>query len=202
MAKLHLISILDMSGSMSHLTDDTIGGFNTLIADQGKDDVDVTLVLFNDKYQKVFEKVPVGEVPELTREVYRAMGMTALLDAIGKTVNEFETEKGEKVLLAITTDGQENASLEYNRKLIKKLLEEKQKENWEVLFIGANIDAISEADSLGIRPEMARQYVADKKGTEVLYKSMSKAVKAYACMDKLDESWAEDIDEDNKKRSR
>ncbi len=203
--KTHLIAILDMSGSMYSLTSDTIGGFNSLIAEQKKSkaDVDVTLILFNDKYEKVYDKKDIKEVEKLTDDVYVANGTTALLDAIGKTITEFKTrEKKPKVMLTITTDGMENASREFNKKTIKTMLEDKQKLGWEVLFIGANIDAVGEAQSLGIRADRARQYVADEKGTKALWKSVAKANMAYSVAGEVSEDWANAIDMDNESRKK
>lgn len=203
MNKTELIIILDMSGSMYPLTDDTVQGYNSLIDQQKKLDgeVNVTLVLFNDEYKKVLDRVPLQEVKELTKEDYVAHSTTALYDAIGKTITEFpDVEDGVKVMMSITTDGQENSSREFNRKTIKTMLEDKQKLGWDVLFIGANIDAAEAAVEIGIPIKRAAQYLADGEGTAAVYKAMSASVSMLRERGSVDDSWKEAIEEDYKER--
>ena len=197
-----LVFILDRSGSMRDLTDDTIGGFNALIDSQKKEEGEafVTTVLFDDKYEFLHDHVNIKDVKELTREQYYARGMTALLDAIGRTINTIgerlantpEEERPSRVVIAITTDGFENASKEFTKKQVKEMIEHQQsKYSWVFMFLGANMDAVSEAESLGIRGSMARTYTNSKHGVETVYTAMSasmsvaRAAKSTACLDEL-----------------
>ena len=167
-----LVFVLDRSGSMESLTSETIGGFNSLIEKQKKDDagdeVYVTTVLFDDQYEILHDHISISEVNRMTDHEYYARGCTALLDAVGQTIKTIDKriESDEtKVLFVITTDGYENASREYTKAKIKKMISKRQdKNNWKFLFLGANIDAVSEADSIGIRPTGACQPSASVAG--------------------------------------
>ena len=203
MNKTELIIILDMSGSMYPLTDDTVQGYNSLIDQQKKleGEANVTLVLFNDEYKKVLDRVPLQEVKELTKEDYVAHSTTALYDAIGKTITDFpNVEDGVKVMLSITTDGQENSSKEFNRKTVKTMLEDKQKLGWEVLFIGADINSLEEAAEIGIPIKKAAMYRADGKGTGLMFEAMSAGMSMLRKKGFVDDSWKEAIEEDYKER--
>ena len=198
-----LIAILDMSGSMYDLAEDTIGGFNALIDDQKKDEekVNVTLVTFNHAYSKVLDRIPIGEVKKLTSQDYHPNSTTALLDAIGKTITEFPVlDPDSRVIMSITTDGLENSSVEFDRSGIKKMIEDKQKEGWEILFVGANMDAITEAGRLGIHADHAATYTNDRSGVGAVYDALSSTIKGYKKTGTLSEKWAEAIENDNEKR--
>jgi uncharacterized protein YegL len=140
-----LIAILDRSGSMGGKEEDVIGGFNEFIAAQRKvpGEACVTLVLFDEQYQVVHNRVPLQDVPELTKETYHTRGSTALLDAVGKTLKSAESAK--KAIVFIFTDGQENASKEWKLDAVKRLVEDRQKKGWDINFIGADIDAYADA---------------------------------------------------------
>lgn len=186
-----LIVILDMSGSMSPYKSDTIGGFNALIEEQKKDSekVNVTLVTFNDGYHKVLDREPLEKVDVLTDEKYQPGGMTALLDAIGKTVAEFKAGNGSKVMISITTDGLENASKEFKKDAIQKIIAQKEKEGWEFIFVGANMDAVSEAVNIGIREDRAMNFRQEDGGTRKLFKGLSKTLSAYKKDESMDAAW-------------
>ena len=207
-----LVFILDRSGSMSNLTDDTIGGFNSLIDSQKSEagEAYVTTVLFDDKYELLHDHVNLKDVQPLTRKEYFARGMTALLDAIGRTINTVgerlantpEEERPSRVVIAITTDGFENSSREFTKKQIKDMIEHQQtKYSWVFMFLGANMDAVSEAESLGIRGNMARTYTNSSRGVETVYTAMSasmsvaRAAKSSACLDALSNSISTALDE-------
>ena len=157
-----LVFILDASGSMSCLTDSTIKGFNEMLEKQKKalseDEVLVTIVTFNTQttYLTFCEKL--DKVEPLSRETYRAGGGTALNDAVGETINRISTNQAEnkkkgtkrKSLVIITTDGYENSSKEYTRAHVKDLIKNKRELGWEFVFMGADIDAQEEGESLGI----------------------------------------------------
>lgn len=189
-----MVFVLDRSGSMDHLTEDTIGGFNSMIESQKNEEGEafVTTVLFDDKYELLHDHVSVKEVNPITRKEYYARGMTALLDAVGRTINSVgerlsntpEEERPEKVIFVITTDGYENASMEFTRTKVKEMIEHQQsKYSWVFMFLGANMDAVSEADSLGINARFARTYTASDIGTESVYSATACAMSALRSID-------------------
>ena len=182
-----LVFILDRSGSMSGLESDTIGGFNSMIAKQQKEtgDAIVTTVLFDDQSDVIHDRVPIAKVEKMTDREYFVRGCTALLDAVGTTIKHIkkvhknldEAERPSKTLFIITTDGLENASKEYSFKDVKKMIK-KQKENndWEFLFLGANIDAVKVAGNMGITKDRAANFCCDAVGTALNYEVMDEAV--------------------------
>ena len=206
-----MIFILDRSGSMGGLEKDTIGGFNNLIQNQKAQvgEAIVTTVLFDNHYDVIHNHLDLKEVPQLTDKEYYPRGMTALLDAVCKTI--LTTQKRhqslpsdsvpENTIVIITTDGHENASKQYNYHDAKTLIN-KQKEiyNWEFIFLGANIDSEKEASKLGIRKERATNYKADKRGVDVHYEALSKTVGNYRRNKVLNDDWADTIKKDNNSR--
>lgn len=206
---VELVFILDRSGSMGGLESDTIGGYNSMLSKQKKEKtgkVSVTTVLFDDQYELLYNQVPIEKVSPMTEEEYYVRGSTALLDAIGKTVmqvkaNQDKKEIKDKVLFVIITDGMENASREYRVDQIKKLIEErKEKDNWEFLFLGANIDAIGAAQNIGIDSSRAVRFKSDKKGTAKNYEVLNEAIKEIRGGYQLNDSWKNGIEEDVKNR--
>ena len=206
---VELVFILDRSGSMGGLESDTIGGYNSMLSKQKKEKtgkVSVTTVLFDDQYELLYNQVPIEKVSPMTEEEYYVRGSTALLDAIGKTVmqvkaNQDKKEIKDKVLFVIITDGMENASREYRVEQVKKLIEErKEKDNWEFLFLGANIDAIGAAKDLGIDSSRAVRFKSDKKGTAKNYEVLNEAIKEIRGGYQLNDSWKNEIEEDVKNR--
>ena len=206
---VELVFILDRSGSMGGLESDTIGGYNSMLSKQKKEKtgkVSVTTVLFDDQYELLYNQVPIEKVSPMTEEEYYVRGSTALLDAIGKTVmqvkaNQDKKEIKDKVLFVIITDGMENASREYRAEQVKKLIEErKEKDNWEFLFLGANIDAIGAAKDIGIDSSRAVRFKSDKKGTAKNYEVLNEAIKEIRGGYQLNDSWKNGIEEDVKNR--
>ena len=182
-----MVFILDRSGSMSSLTDDTIGGFNSMIEKQKKEEGEafVTTVLFDDQYELLHDHINIQEIQPITHTEYYARGMTALLDSVGRTINLIgdrlnatpEDERPDKVVLVITTDGAENASREFTKSTVKNMIKYQQdKYSWTFMFLGANMDAVSEAASLGINTDFARTYTASGVGTQSVYTAMSCAM--------------------------
>lgn len=165
-------AILDMSGSMQRLVTDTLGGYNSFIESLRAEDVQVTLVLFDNEYQVEYENFPITEVPELTSDVYTPRGSTALLDAIGRTVVSLGEQ--DRAVVLVITDGYENSSVEYKKKDIQKLIEDRP--NWEFQFFGADMTSIGDAQSLGMQ---VNQYTADGVGTRSAYLTMSNIVSNY-----------------------
>lgn len=206
-----LVFILDRSGSMSGLEKDTIGGFNSMIEKQKKEDglCYVSTLLFDDKCEVLHDRVKLGDIPLMTEDDYYVRGSTALLDALGGAIKHIgnihkyarSEDVPEKTLFVITTDGMENASRKYTSERVKQMIERQQKKyGWEFIFIGANIDAVTTAKSYGIAPERAVNYTADSRGTNALFSSVGKAVKAVRRGKALNDEWREDIEEDMKKR--
>jgi uncharacterized protein YegL len=189
-----IIFILDRSGSMSGIEEDTIGGFNSFIKDHQKDkNAYVTTVLFDDKYEVLYERKPIKEVEKLTPKEYYVRGCTALMDAIGKTINSLNKKiKDNKVLFVITTDGLENASREYDKAKIKKLIEKHS--NWEFIYIGADIDSYSEAAQLGIKSSNTANYCKSKRGVGALFDSVGQAFDCVYEEKELSASWKKDLD--------
>lgn len=182
-----VVFILDRSGSMSGLESDTIGGFNSMITKQKKEEGEafITTVLFDDKIETLHDRIDIARVEPMNDSQYFTRGCTALLDAIGRTVNHIsdihkyarEEDRPEKTIFIITTDGLENASREFSYDKIKKLLTKKQeKDGWEFLFLGANIDAIEVAGKMGISRDDACDYVCDEAGTALNFDVMSNVI--------------------------
>ena len=169
----------------------------------------ITTVLFDDQYELLHNRLPITDVKPITNKEYYVRGMTALLDAIGKTISQVklnqnkpcDTKKADKVLFVIITDGMENSSKEFTLKTVKNMIEtQKNKENWEFLFLGANIDAISTAESFGISSSKAVKYKADSKGTQKNYEVLNDAVTQMRSGQELPETWKQEIEKDYKER--
>lgn len=208
-----LVFILDRSGSMQSLTDDTIGGFNSLIEKQRGEDGEcvVSTVLFNNNSTVIYDRVPLDKIPQMTRADYSAQGGTALIDAIGAAIrhigNVHKYARSEDVpkntLFVIITDGMENSSHMYTSDKVKKMIErQKSKYGWEFLFIGANIDAVETARSFGISEDRTADYIADSEGTGVTYGAVCAAVSMMRSKSSLSDNWSEQITGDFKKRRR
>lgn len=181
-----IVFILDRSGSMQSIQTDAIGGFNAFIESQKKvaGTADITLVLFDHEYQKVYDAKDINSVELLTDKTYIPRGNTALLDAIGRSINEAgaklnalkEDERAEKVMVCILTDGAENASKEFTNQKIKEMIEhQRSKYNWEFAYLGANQDAFATASMYGITRGMTSNFIPDAGGTKM----------AYACLDTM-----------------
>ena len=173
-----VVCIVDKSGSMINLVEDTIGGFNNFLKEQqavpGK--AKLTLALFSDTYDPVYDRVPIKEAKELTKETYKPFGFTALLYAITETINSVKSKQKKRTptIVTIITDGLENYSPnfgeEYSREQTKKLIERMQEDHgWQFHFLGANIDAFKEAGSLGISSAFTNQYTPDSAGVRNAY---------------------------------
>ena len=208
-----LVFILDRSGSMSGLEKDTIGGFNSMIEKQKREDGQalVSTVLFDNESVVIHDRLPLDRVPPLTEREYYTRGCTALLDAVGGAIHHIgnvhkyarREDVLEKTLFIITTDGYENASRRYDYEKVRHMIQhEKEKYGWEFLFLGANIDAAAEAKRFGISEDRAVTYKCDAAGTALNYDVISEAVCHVRACRPLDASWKSRIDEDVKKRGR
>lgn len=207
-----VVFILDKSGSMAGLETDTIGGFNGMLNKQKKAEGEayVTTVLFNHQYELLHDRIHVKGISPITERDYEVGGTTALLDAIGFSIqkivnvqkNTSVVERADQVLFVITTDGMENASREFTSEKIKKMItHQKEKYGWDFMFLGANIDAISTAAQFGIDEDFAVDYHADQMGTQLNYEMVSEAVIILRSGKKMDRSWKEGIERDYNRRS-
>ena len=208
-----LVFILDRSGSMSGLEKDTIGGFNSMIEKQKREDGQalVSTVLFDNESVVIHDRLPLDRVPPLTEKEYYTCGCTALLDAVGGAIHHIgnvhkyarKEDVPEKTLFIITTDGYENASRRYDYEKVRHMIQhEKEKYGWEFLFLGANIDATAEAKRFGIDADRAVTYKCDAAGTALNYDVISEAVCHVRASRPLDAGWKARIDQDVKKRGR
>ena len=192
---LDLVFLIDRSGSMHGSEQDTIGGFNSFIEKERKKEsnTNVTTILFDDKYELLYKRQPIDEVKKLTSDEYYVRGMTALLDAIRKTIVTLDKEIDNKVLFVIMTDGMENASVEFSKSQIKSMI---SSHNWEFIFIGADIDSYGEAASIGIRRSRVANYEKSARGVERLYRSIDNVSNCMRADCDLDEvNWKKDLEE-------
>ena len=208
-----LVFILDRSGSMAGLEDDTIGGFNAMLEKQKQEEgeVIVSTVLFDNETDVIHDRVNITDIAPLTRKEYYVRGCTALLDAVGGAIHHIgnvhkyarEEDRPEKTLFIITTDGMENASRRYTYDKVKAMIRRQQdKYGWEFLFLGANIDAAREAGRFGISEDRAANYHADSVGTGVIYESVNDAISQVRCHAPLNAGWKRKVDADYRSRNK
>ena len=206
-----IVFILDRSGSMQGLEKDTIGGFNSMIEKQKKEEGEalVSTVLFDHEVEVIHDRVSLDKIENLTEEDYYVRGCTALLDAVGGAIHHIgnvhkyirEEDVPEHTIFVITTDGMENASRIYTAEKIRNMIErQKRKYGWQFIFLGANIDAVETAREYGIDEECAANYRADAIGTGVLYENVSEVIVNLRCNGKMEKGWKKNIENDCKKR--
>lgn len=212
MKKTEIVFILDKSGSMSGLEEDTIGGYNSMLNRQQKEEGEaiLTTVLFDHNYEIIHDRTNINEIKPLTEKEYYVGGTTALLDAVGRSINKIvratkNTKKeyqADKVMFVIITDGMENASKEFRYEQIKAMIEkQKERYNWEFIFLGANIDAASTAAQFGINEDRAANYNADSEGTLLNYDVVSDLIVDIRSNKAVSHNWKEKIDQDYKDRN-
>lgn len=188
--KSEIVAILDKSGSMSGLEDDTIGGYNSFLKEQREVDgeANITLVLFDHEYEKIYDAEDIDDVDKLDSDTYKTRGSTALLDAVGRTINDVgnrldnmeEDEKPANVIFFILTDGAENSSKEFSADKVADMIEHQEnKYSWEFIYGGANVDAFAEAGALNIKASNTFNYSADSDGIDKAYRSVSKMSTTY-----------------------
>ena len=187
-----IVFILDRSGSMHAMEADTIGGYNSYIADFKDKNSKITTVLFDNEYEMITKREDINKVTKLTKKEYYVRGCTALMDAIGNSIEFMEKEKAEKVIFVITTDGYENASRKYTKEQIKEMI--KGHSNWEFMYVGADIDSYSEAESIGIERKNVANYKKSSSGTSKMFKAMSKATEDFYLNDSVDVSWKKELE--------
>lgn len=196
---VEVLFVIDASGSMCNLADDTIGGFNGFIDRQRRLDgkAKVTTTLFNTKSTILYSGVDISEVEKLTEKTYQTGGMTALLDAVGETIStaqdridETPAEKRmDKVIVVIITDGQENASCKYTRDQIKKMVEHQTKgHGWEFVFLGANIDSFAESSGIGVTKSM--DFAFTNEGLTTAYAAVDCAVSSLRATGSVSGTWS------------
>lgn len=210
-----LVFILDRSGSMRGLEGDTIGGFNAMLDRQREQggEANITTILFDDHYEKIHDRFSLEWVKELTDKDYYVRGCTALLDAMGRAIHEMallqkhlpDSERAEKVIFVITTDGLENASREYSRSQVKSMVErERDTYGWEFLFLGANMDAVSEAGSFGIGADRSVTFQNDSQGIRTNYRVVGETISRMRCAPPMaapiGAEWKKEIAKDFQKR--
>lgn len=176
-----IIVVLDRSGSMSSISKSTVEGFNTFLNEQKNADGEafMTLVQFDDRYEVDYKSMPIKEVAELVNgETFIPRGSTGLYDAIGKTINELQTDRD--VVFVIITDGHENASREFKGEAIKKMIETLEAENkWKFLYLGANQDAITAGNAIGVKASNSMSWAASADGIANTFYSMSANIGTY-----------------------
>jgi len=193
--KTHIICILDRSGSMSSIISDSIGGFNTFLKQQKElsDSATITVVLFDDNYEMLYDNVDIKKADELNNRIWIPRGTTALYDAIGKTINtekqnfaRLGSERPSKVLVCIVTDGQENASREYNLSGIKKLIKDCENDDWNFIYLAANQSAFDVGTSFGVSAGNTYTYTASGAGVSAMFSTVSASATSYRGMSSSD----------------
>ena len=203
-----MVFILDRSGSMHGLEADTIGGFNSMIEAQRKEDVNcmITCALFDDHLDIPFDREDLKDIPEMTDRIYFTRGCTALYDAVGTMILRVKKHRSHltpdeipgKTVFVITTDGYENASREFSGAEVRRMIEAQTEAGWEFLYLGANIDAAVEAEKIGIRAQRAVRFHADGKGVRQNFKTVSETLADFACEPEsaIRDDWADAIRKD------
>ncbi|MBN1314783.1 MAG: VWA domain-containing protein [Anaerolineales bacterium] len=188
----HITVILDRTGSMESIRDDTIGGFNTFLKTQQEEPGNATLTLVQfdsqDPYEVIHRFKPINQAPELTRQTYVPRATTPLLDALGRGINDLEQSLGElepdahpsKIIFVVVTDGQENASVEFRKDQIEKMIKEKtEKNDWQFVFLSADLAAIGDARAVGMRPDAMLLFKKSGSGSAAAWASLSKQTSDY-----------------------
>lgn len=208
-----IVCILDRSGSMSGLEDDTIGGYNATLDRQrdGEGEVLVSTVLFDSNTEVLHDRVPLNELKPMTRNDYRVGGCTALLDAVGGAIHHIgnvhkyarNEDVPEKTLFVITTDGMENASHIYSFDRVRSMIErQKTKYGWEFLFLGADMNSVTAARRMGVDEDRAVAYENDAMGNAIKYRAVSEAMASLRCMGSIRGDWADEVRSDFASRHR
>lgn len=209
---IELVFILDESGSMRGLEKDTIGGFNSTIDKQKKEDGEclVSTVCFSNGQRVIHDRVNLRDVKELTEDDYRPCGSTALIDTVASSIKHIKMvhryirkeDRPDKVMFIITTDGMENASHKYSLTETKRMIEECKENGWEFIFLAANIDAYETARDYGFDEESTVNYVNDEEGTDIKFRCVDKAISSIRSSGVLDREWNFEAKEDFNRRGK
>ena len=208
-----MVFILDRSGSMSGLEADTIGGFNSTLEKQKKENDNVlwSTVLFDDRQEVIHDRLPINQIKNLTEDDYYVRGCTALLDAIGRAIHHIgvihkyarEEDRPEKTLFIITTDGMENASRRYTYTKVNEMItRQKERFGWEFIFLGANMDAVKVAARMGIDADRSSSYVNDGIGIRKNYEAVSMAMSCMSGGEEIIPEFLSEVRKDFAKRSK
>lgn len=202
-----VVFILDRSGSMHNLEEDTIGGYNSFLQKQKQEKGTclISTTLFSSMSEEIITHQEISTVREMTKGDYQAAGCTALLDALGDSITEMDSYLEEKegkrnIIYVIITDGKENSSRRYDSKTIRKMISQRQDEGWQFIFLASNINAEEEASSIGIRKENSVNYRNDKEGIAKNFDGISKAVMMMRTCSCFSVDWRKDIDNDFQSR--
>ena len=212
-ALTELIFILDRSGSMAGLEEDTIGGFNSMLEKQRslEGEVLVSTVLFDHEFKVLHNRQPLSSIKPLTRQDYYVRGTTALLDAIGRSISKIKTvysktkkeSMPDKVMFVIITDGMENASIEYGYSTVKKMITAQSNvADWVFIFLGANLDAVGVGQRFGMRKDRIAQYHADQIGTRLNFDVIGEAVMEFRRSRTVKDDWKDRVDQDFNARNK
>lgn len=199
-----MVFILDRSGSMAGMEQDTIGGFNSMIERQRKLEgtAYVSTVLFSNYSKVLHDRVDITKIEPLNENQYIVGGSTALLDAIGGAIHHIGNvhkyarpeDVPEHTIFIITTDGMENASQMYGSEKVKQMIKrQEERYGWEFVFVAANIDAVETAENLGIRRERAANYNQTKEGTQSVYEAVDCLMTSVRCKVKASEEWKDKL---------
>ncbi len=206
-----IVFILDRSGSMAGLEKDTIGGYNSMLAKQRREEGEalISTVLFDNEISVIHDRVPIEDIKDITEREYFTRGSTAMLDAIGGAIHHIgnihkyarKEDVPEKTLFIITTDGMENSSRKYTYERVKHMIErQKTRYGWEFLFLGANIDSAETGGKIGIDSDYTVNYTNDGIGARLNFEVMSSAISHVRKSSKpIDKSWKKKIQDRNRK---
>lgn len=197
-----IIFILDRSGSMKALTKETICGFNSMITRQNIEcgEAIVTTILFDDEYEILHNRANISYVKPITEKEYYTRGSTALLDAVGRTIgrvlslNETKSDGNKRIIFIIITDGMENSSHEFNYSQVKGMIEAQKRKGWEFIFLGANLDAVAEAERIGIGSERTAKYYNDKRGTQINFDTVNNVIREVRKGSPIKKNWNRQIE--------
>jgi len=187
--------ILDRSGSMGNIIDEAIGGLNKFLDDQKAEDGDanITIALFDDHYDVIYDNVDIQTIPQITRDMYNPRGMTALYDAIGLTMTSIgkrlaktaEEDRPEKVMIVILTDGQENSSCKYSASKIADMIKHQEETySWAFVYLASNVDAMATGSAFGMRSINTLSFTSTTEGTKSAFDNMSLYSKSFRSMSK------------------
>lgn len=175
----HIVTILDMSGSMGEIANEVIGSFNKFIDDQktNEDNAIVSLVLFDNIIEKPFTKIDLNDMPKIDEKIYWPRGLTSLYDAIGQTIARFKED--ENVILLIQTDGMDNTSKEYTQQSVKNLIKKMTEKGWDINFLGADIDVKVEGMGMGMSTGKSVAFSKSATGVSEAFASMNSSTVSY-----------------------
>lgn len=181
MSVVELVAIVDRSGSMSGLREETVGGLNTFLKEQQElpGHANLTVVMYDDKYEVPLKSVALKDVAPFTLEDFVPRGMTATYDAVGKAISELEELNPEKAIIMIVTDGGENASKEYSQPAVAAKVKAAEDRGWEVVFLAQNLDAQVASTALGMTRGFAKGMSAGAEGVHEGYATMNLCASSY-----------------------